>query len=72
VLALLFLPAATALPWVRRIPPALALATLIGLVDVYAGFQLSNHMDWPFSQTVGAVGFALMLLSHFCAMLARR
>jgi zinc transport system permease protein len=69
VLALLFLPAATALPWARRIPPGLLLATAFALLDVYLGFQLSNIMEWPLSQSVGGVGFALLLLSHLTAQL---
>jgi len=67
VLALLFLPAATALPWARRIPMTLACAVVIGLLDVYAGFEISNGMDWPFSQSVGGVGFCLLLVSHLAA-----
>ncbi|MDB5318761.1 MAG: mntB 1 [Phycisphaerales bacterium] len=68
ILALLFLPAATALPWARRIPTALALAAVIGLIDVYLGFQLSNRMEWPFSHSVGGVGFAILMLSHLAAL----
>jgi ABC-type Mn2+/Zn2+ transport system permease subunit len=69
VLALLFLPAATALPWARRIPLTLALSAIIGLIDVYVGFQFSNRMEWPFSQSVGGVGFVVLLLSHGVALL---
>jgi ABC-type Mn2+/Zn2+ transport system permease subunit len=68
VLALLFLPAATALPWARRIPLTLALSAFIGLIDVYVGFQFSNRMEWPFSQSVGGVGFVLLMLSHGAAL----
>jgi len=71
ILALLFLPAAAALPWSRRIPTALALAALIGLIDVYLGFELSNQMEWPFSHSVGGVGFAILMLSHSSALLVR-
>jgi ABC-type Mn2+/Zn2+ transport system permease subunit len=71
VLALLFLPAAAALPWARRVPAALLLAALIAVLDVYVGFQVSNEMEWPLSQTVGAVGFALLVVSQLLALLIR-
>jgi ABC-type Mn2+/Zn2+ transport system permease subunit len=71
VLALLFLPAATVLPWAKRIPPAIALAMLVGIGDFALGFYLSNEMAWPFSQAVGGVGFGLFLLSHVVALVVR-
>ena len=71
VLALLFLPAAAALPWARRVPAAMALAVAIGLIDSALGFYLSNKLSWPYSQSVGGVGFVLMLLSQLAARLAR-
>jgi ABC-type Mn2+/Zn2+ transport system permease subunit len=69
VLALLFLPAATALPWARRIVPAILLSMAIALLDFIAGFYFSNTQNWPFSQSVGGVGFALFLLSHLASLL---
>jgi zinc transport system permease protein len=71
VLALLFLPAATALPWARRIPTALALSIVIALIDVVLGFYLSVRLNWPFSQSVGGAGFAILVLSQFAAHLIR-
>jgi zinc transport system permease protein len=69
VLALLFLPAATALPWAKRIVPAILLAMAVALFDFAAGFYFSNTQNWPFSQSVGGVGFALFLLSHLASLL---
>ena len=71
VLALLFLPAATVLPWAKRIPPAVALAMAVGIGDFVLGFYLSNVMTWPFSQSVGGVGFGLFLLSHLLGLILR-
>lgn len=72
VLALLFLPAASALPWARRIPGTLAIACAFGLFDAALGFYLSNLWNWPFSQTVGGTGFALLLVSRIAARLCGR
>jgi len=71
VLALLFLPAATVLPVANRIPPAIALAMGVGILDFVLGFYLSNRMSWPLSQAVGGVGFGLFLLSHVFGLLQR-
>lgn len=67
VLAMLFLPAATVLPWARRIPAALVASAALSLVFLGAGFYLSNRMNWPFSQSVGGVGFAALALSQLLA-----
>jgi zinc/manganese transport system permease protein len=67
VLAMLFLPAATVLPWAQRIPAALAASALLSLLFLAGGFYLSNHMNWPFSQSIGGVGFAALFLSHVAA-----
>lgn len=64
VLALLFLPAASVLPWARRIPRALAASCVVGLLSVIAGFVLSVEMTWPLSQSIGGAGFAVFLLSN--------
>jgi ABC-type Mn2+/Zn2+ transport system permease subunit len=71
VLVLLFLPAAAALPWGRRLPGTMALAVVFGLVDAAIGFYLSNRLDWPFSQSVGGVGFVVLVLSHLLGRFAR-
>jgi ABC-type Mn2+/Zn2+ transport system permease subunit len=69
VLAMLFLPAATVLPWARRIPTALIAAAGISLVMVVVAFILSNALAWPFSQSAGGAGFVLLLLSHLLSWL---
>ena len=63
VLAMLFLPAATALPWVARIPAAMVVTVILGLLFLAVGTVLSIEMGWPLSQSVGgrrihlAIGF---------------
>ena len=64
VLACLFLPAGTVLPWARRIPAALIASVAAALLFVAGGLVLSIEMDWPLSQSIGGVGFAALLLSH--------
>jgi zinc/manganese transport system permease protein len=72
VLAALFLPAGTVLPWARRIPGALAAAVLVGLVTFSLGYCASIEMSWPLSQSVGGVGATALLLSHGIAALRGR
>jgi zinc/manganese transport system permease protein len=67
VLACLFLPAATVLPWAKRVPVALVASTLASLLFLAGGFVLSVEMEWPLSQSVGGVGFAALVLSHVLA-----
>jgi ABC-type Mn2+/Zn2+ transport system permease subunit len=67
VLAMLFLPAATVLPWARRLPAAMLSAAVLSLVFLGIGFYLSNHMNWPLSQSIGGTGFAALVLSHIAA-----
>jgi ABC-type Mn2+/Zn2+ transport system permease subunit len=69
VLAMLFLPPATVLPWTRRIPAALLTSALLSLAFLSLGFYLSNTNSWPLSQSVGGVGFVTVLLSHLLAKL---
>lgn len=64
VITLLFLPAATVLPWSRRVPIALAAAVGTAVLFLAIGFSLSIEMQWPLSQSVGGAGFAIFLLSH--------
>lgn len=64
LLAMIFLPAATVLPWVRRIPMALVFAPIVGLLALACGFVLSIEMTWPLSQSVGAVAFGGLVVSH--------
>jgi ABC-type Mn2+/Zn2+ transport system permease subunit len=71
VLAMLFLPAAAALPWTRRIPATLIAAVCLSLLFLAAGFVLSIEMDWPLSQSVGGAGFAILLTSHGLSALRR-
>jgi ABC-type Mn2+/Zn2+ transport system permease subunit len=64
VLAMLFLPPATVLPWCRRIPTTLVASAGIAVVILAAGFVLSVEYDWPLSHSVGGVGFAALVLSQ--------
>jgi ABC-type Mn2+/Zn2+ transport system permease subunit len=64
VLAMLFLPAAAVLPWARRIPAALVGSAFLSLLFLALGFYFSNTQNWPLSQSVGAIGFTVVLLSH--------
>jgi ABC-type Mn2+/Zn2+ transport system permease subunit len=64
VLAMLFLPAATVLPWARRVPGAMLYASVLALLLYAGGFVLSNEMNWPLSQSVGGLGFAVFLVSY--------
>ena len=72
VLSLLFLPAAAVLPWTRRVPTAMAAAAVLGVLFVAAGDVMSNAMNWPFSQSVGGAGFAVLVASRLTALVARR
>jgi ABC-type Mn2+/Zn2+ transport system permease subunit len=64
VVATLFLPAATVLPWARRIPVAMVFAVAAGIVFLLAGTVVSIEGALPLSQSVGGVGFAALVLSH--------
>jgi ABC-type Mn2+/Zn2+ transport system permease subunit len=72
VLVMLFMPAAAVLPWVRRIPAALAASVVLSQAMYVAGFVLSNEMDWPLSHSVGAAGFAVLVVSHTAARIRGR
>ena len=69
VLAMLFLPSATVLPWVRRIPAALFAAVLVSEAFLGLGLVLSVENSWPLSQSVGGVGFVVLILSNALAAL---
>jgi ABC-type Mn2+/Zn2+ transport system permease subunit len=69
VLVMLFMPAAAVLPWVRRVPAALLAAALLSQAMYVVGFVLANEMDWPLSHSVGAAGFAVLVVSHAAARL---
>ncbi len=71
VLSMLFLPVATVLPWARRIPAALVAAAAVSVLYLGAAFYLANTMDWPLSQSVGGVGFGVLVLSHLAARVRR-
>lgn len=66
VLAMLFLPPATVLPWARRIPSALVGSAVLALAALAVGFVLSNEMSWPLSHSVGGAGFAGLVVSYGC------
>ncbi len=72
VLALLFLPAATVLPWARRVPIALAASAVLAVLVALAAWVLSIRNDWPLSPAAGGVGFSLLLTSHLSAALWNR
>lgn len=72
VLVMLFLPPAAVLPWARRIPAALIASASLSLLFLAAGFFISNEMNWPLSQSVGGVGFAVVILMHLAAWALRR
>jgi ABC-type Mn2+/Zn2+ transport system permease subunit len=69
VLAMLFLPAATVLPWARRLPAAMLASAILSILFVAIGFYLSNELDWPLSQSIGGTGFAALAFSHLAAKL---
>jgi ABC-type Mn2+/Zn2+ transport system permease subunit len=69
VLSMLFLPAATVLPWVRRIPAAMAAGAILSLVYLAIGFYFSNLENWPLSQSVGGAGFIMLAISQLAAQL---
>ncbi|HWB18802.1 MAG TPA: metal ABC transporter permease [Phycisphaerales bacterium] len=64
VLAMLFLPAATALPWAKRMPGALWIGGVLGLLFLAAGFVISVEMEWPLSHSVSGTGVAAMGISY--------
>jgi zinc/manganese transport system permease protein len=72
VLAMLFVPAGTVLPWAKRIPPALMGATLVAVITFALGYCASIEMSWPLSQSVGGVGAVLFLMSYVLASALRR
>ena len=60
-----------ALPWARRLPAAMAGSAACSLVFLAGGLAASYAMDWPLSQSVGGVGFAVVLASHGLSALRR-
>ncbi len=72
VLALLFLPAAAALPWGRTIPFAVVLSICLALAEVGAGFYVSVRLGWPFSHSVGGIGFGMLIVSQVASALSSR
>jgi ABC-type Mn2+/Zn2+ transport system permease subunit len=71
VLAMLFLPAATVLPWVKRLPTAMIAGAILSLVFLATGFYLSSRMSWPMSQSIGGAGFSALAISQLAAQLRR-
>ena len=69
VLVMLFIPPAAVLPWCRRIPSALVASVALSQAVYVAGFIVATEMDWPLSHSVGAVGFAALVVSHAAARL---
>ena len=69
VLSMLFLPAATVLPWTRRLPAAIVGGMIMSLLFLAAGFYFSNEKRWPLSQSVGGVGFVVLIVSQLLSQL---
>ena len=67
VLAMLFLPAATILPWTRRLPAAMLGGVILSLLFLVVGFYLSNTMNWPLSQSIGGAGCGALAISQIAA-----
>jgi ABC-type Mn2+/Zn2+ transport system permease subunit len=67
VVAMLFLPGAAILPWVKRVPTALVGAVVLALVYLAAGLVLSVEWNLPLSQSVGGVGFCVLVLLQISA-----
>jgi zinc transport system permease protein len=67
VIAMLFLPAATALPWANRVPTALVFSMILSLIFLVAGLVLSIEFNLPLSQSVGGFGFCCLVVSHAAA-----
>lgn len=72
VIALLFLPAATVLPWVRRVPSALIVSVIAGFLFLIVGLILSVEESWPLSQSVGGVGFLCLVASNIVSHVVDR
>ena len=49
----------------------LAAAAALALLLYVSGFVLSNEMNWPLSQSVGGLGFAIFLASYLASRLFR-
>lgn len=70
VLSLLFVPAATVLPWCRRVPTAMIAASLLAVLTYVGGFLLSSAPDfnWPLAHTVGGLALGLFLVSYVLSL----
>jgi ABC-type Mn2+/Zn2+ transport system permease subunit len=71
VLTMLFLPAASSLPWARRIPNAMIGGIVAAFASLVAGFVLSTELNWPLSHSAGGAGVAIFLVSNLAAMALR-
>jgi len=71
VVAMLFLPGAAILPWVRRVPTALVGAAILATLFLVAGLILSVEWNLPLSQSVGGIGFVALAVMHLGAWLFR-
>jgi len=69
VIAMLFLPGAAILPWVKRVPTALAGAVILAVLFLVTGLVLSVEWNLPLSQSVGGVGFGFLIILHLVAWL---
>jgi ABC-type Mn2+/Zn2+ transport system permease subunit len=67
VVAMLFLPGAAILPWVKRVPTALAGAVVLAIVFLFGGLVLSVEWNLPLSQSIGGVGFTVLVVLQIAA-----
>ena len=67
VVAMLFLPGAAILPWVKRVPAALVGAVVLALVFLVAGLVLSVEWNLPLSQSIGGIGFTVLVVLQVAA-----
>jgi ABC-type Mn2+/Zn2+ transport system permease subunit len=72
MVSMLFLPAAAVLPWARRVPWAMAMAMVAGLLFLGLGFVISTEMDWPLSHSAAAVGCVAAGVSQVVARVVGR
>jgi zinc/manganese transport system permease protein len=71
VIAMLFLPAAAILPWVKRVPQALAGAAILSLIFLTGGLILSVEWNLPLSQSVGGIGFIVLIFLQLARTFVR-
>jgi ABC-type Mn2+/Zn2+ transport system permease subunit len=71
VIAMLFLPGAAILPWVKRVPAALVGSIVLAIIFLLAGLVLSVEWNLPLSQSVGGIGFIVLVVLQVAAWTIR-